>query len=71
MSMLKKHNKINLVQIKSKQNKITYTSIEKIWDLFSMKLGNRSANRAKRYEVQKDVSIFAKQLISKLIIIRY
>ena len=46
--------------MKTKQNKITFTSIEKIWNLFSMRLGNRSTNRAKRCEVQKYVSFFMK-----------
>ena len=40
-------------QIKSKQNSLTYTPLEKIWNLSSMRLMNRSAKKAKRCEVQK------------------
>ena len=44
--------KSNSHQIKPKQN-LTYTSLEKIWVLSSMRLVNGSAKRAKRCEVQK------------------
>ena len=45
-------------QMKPKQKKITFTSIEKIWDLFSMRLGSGWKKRANMCKVQKNVSIF-------------
>ena len=62
MSTIKKIiTKSNSRQIKSKQNMLTYTSLEKLWDPFSMRLVNRSTKnikKAKRCKVKKYVSIF-------------
>ena len=40
-------------QMKPKQNKIKYTSNEKIWDLSSMHLGNRSTKKRKNVRNSK------------------
>ena len=49
MSIIKKIlTKSNSHQIKPKQNKFTYTSLEKILDLSSIRLGNRLKKRAHR-----------------------
>ena len=62
MSTIKKNqSKSNLHQIKPKQNSLTYTSLEKIWDRVSMRLVNKSTKKrkiAKRCKVKKYVSIF-------------
>ena len=53
--------KSNSRHIKSKQNSLTYASLEKLWDRFSMQLLNRSTKKpkiAKRCKVKKYVSIF-------------
>ena len=55
--------KSNSRQIKSKQNSLTYTSLEKIWDQLSMRLVNKSTKSektAKRYKVKKFNSNFEK-----------
>ena len=60
MSTIKNITKSNAHQIKPKQNSLTYTSLEKIWDRFSARLVNRSTKRKKSKEVQikTNVSIF-------------
>ena len=53
--------KSNSHQTKSKQNSLTYTSLEKIWDRFSMRQVNSSTKSekiAKRCKVKKYVSFF-------------
>ena len=48
MSTIKKIiTKSNSHQIKPKQNSLTNTSLEKIWDQFSMRLVNRSTKKRK------------------------
>ena len=42
--------KSNSHQIKPKQNSLTYTSLENIWDRFSMRLINRSTQKWKDNE---------------------
>ena len=51
--------KSNSHQIKSKRNNLTYTSLDKIWNLSSMV--DKSKKRSMRCEVQKYVSIFEKK----------
>ena len=58
--------KSNSDQIKSKRNNLTYTSLDKIWNLSSMRLVNRSTKRAKRCEVQKHVSYFEKNYFTEI-----
>ena len=53
--------KSNSHQIKPKQNSLTYTSLEKIWDRVAMRLVNKSTKKkkmAKRCKVKTYVSIF-------------
>ena len=47
-------------QIKPEQNKSSYTSFKKIWNLSSMRLGNISTRNNKRGEVQQYVSMIEK-----------
>ena len=48
MSTIKKNIiKSNSTQIKSKQNSLNYTSLEKIWDRFSKQLVYRSTKKRK------------------------
>ena len=58
MSILKKIIKSNLHQIKPKQNKLTYASLEKIRDLSSMQLGNRSTKKMEKRQRLEKKSIF-------------
>ena len=54
MTIIKKiiKTKSNSHQIKHEQNKFSYTSLEKMWDLSSMRLGNQpTQKRAKRGEL--------------------
>ena len=63
MSIIKKIKKSISDQKKPKQNNLTYTSIEKIWDLSSMRLVNTSTKNFK-------ITFFFKkkeQLISQLL----
>ena len=54
MSLIKKKSQQNQTGIRKnpKQNKFTYISLEKIWDLASMRLVNRSAKK-KSKKIQK------------------
>ena len=49
-------------QIKPEINNSTFNSIEKIWNLSSMRLVNKSTKKAKRCDVQKYVSFFLKTI---------
>ena len=61
ISVIKKMiTKSNSHQIKSKRNNLTYTSLDKIWNLFSMRLVDKSKKKSMRCEVQKYISIFEK-----------
>ena len=50
--------KSNSIKIKTKQNNLTYTSLEKIWDLSSMRLVNRSTNKEQSGAKLKNSFIF-------------
>ena len=39
--------KSNLHQIKTERNNLTYTSLEKIWDIYSMRLVNMLTKKSK------------------------
>ena len=47
MAIINKIRKSNSHQIKPKQNNLTYTLLEKVGDLFSMRLINRSTKKSK------------------------
>ena len=51
MYIIKEIIKSNSRQKKPKQNNLTFTSLEKIWDLSSMRLVNRSTKRAKKFNI--------------------
>ena len=71
MSIIKKIiiTKLKLNQKKPIQNKIAYFSLEKIWDVSSMLLDNRSTKNSKKF---KNTFLFLKTINSTVInVIRY
>ena len=53
MAIINKIIKSNSHQIKPKQNNLTYTSLEKVGDLFSMRLVNRTTKKSKEVRSSK------------------
>ena len=61
---------IKIASEKPKQDRLTYTSLEKISDLSSMRMGIRSTKRAKMCEVKKYDSGLEKLIFKVIFILR-
>ena len=70
-TLKKRTTKSNSHKIKPKQNKISYTSLEKILDLSSMQLANRSTKRAKCAKFKNTFPFLKTNYFKEINIINY